>query len=208
VSGKGGPTNPPSPPGPETVNLLASPSASPRVIRAPGRLVVNPTDLGHVYPHGGAEIGRVRAMVVRSLGGPGFRVMAEGLGEPSDILKAPQRYVLSFFLRGFDDAALASLWPDQVSVGDPSGHATFLVPGLTVPGQSAVEDRSRVLLFVPDDVIRAPAILVYRGIPDWADVAEMAFQRQDELGLPMTIECLRDSIGNTLAIGRLADLTL
>jgi hypothetical protein len=61
-------------------------------------------------------------------------------------------------------------------------------------------------VFVPDDLIHVPAILIYRGIPDFQDGAEMAFQRGEELGLPMAVECLRDTQNRILEIGRLADM--
>lgn len=177
-----------------------------RVIRAPGRLVVGPTDLGTNYPHGGTEVGKVRLVVVRSLG-TSFRVESEGLGEATDVLKAGHRYVFSCFLRGWDDDAIALLWPDNLLAGSVSGHSTLRVPGDATPGQSAT-DRERVILFEPDDPVHAPSVLIYRGIPDWADGAELLFQRGDELGLPLAVECLRDDSDRILAIGRYSDLTL
>ena len=204
------PQDPPTPPPPEpaaVVNLQA-PAVEPRVIRAPGRLAVEPTDLALPFPHGGVSCGRVRAVVLQPLGGVGFRVMSEGLGEPTDILKPSQRFVFTCFLRGWDDAALAALWPDQTNVGAVSGHAIFEVPGRAVPGESAIEDRARLILFEPDDPVAAPSVLIYRGIPDWRDASQLMFQRTDELGMPLVVECMRGGDGRTISVGRLSDLTL
>ena len=84
---------------------MAAGNAS-RILRAPGRLVVGPTDLRLSYPYGGTEVGKTRLVTLSSLGA-GFRVECEGLGgEPSDILEAPAHYVFSCYLRGWDDDAL------------------------------------------------------------------------------------------------------
>jgi hypothetical protein len=49
---------------------------------------------------------------------------------------------------------------------------------------------------------------VTRGVPNWINGAEMSFQRQTELGVALTIECVRDATGRALALGRLVDLSL
>jgi hypothetical protein len=177
-----------------------------RVIRAPGRLVVAPTNLGVAYPYGGVEVGKTRLVVVRVLG-TNVRVESEGLGEATDVLERQNHFVFSCFLRGWDDDAIEQLWPDNFTVGAATGHAVFDAPGRSVPGASML-DRAKVLLYVPDNVAEVPAVLIYRGVPDWSDSAEMAFQRGDELGLPLAVECLRSASGRILKIGRLADLSL
>lgn len=177
-----------------------------RVIRAPGRVVIGPTDLSVAYPYGGTEVGKSNLCVVQPLG-TSFRIEAEGLGEATDILEATHRYVFSCFLRGWDDDAVQKFFADNYSAGGTSKHAVFSVPGSAVPGASAI-GRALIVLYVPDDTIHVPAVLVYSGVPDWSEGAEMAFQRGSELGLPVALDCLRDSNGNTLAIGRLADLSL
>lgn len=184
---------------------MAAGSAS-RVIRAPGRLVVAPTALGVPDVYGGTEIGLTRACVLQPLGSP-FRVECEGTGDASDVLNRPLRFVFSCFLRGWDNDAIAKVFPDLLSVGAVTGHAIYTAPGDSLPGTSAL-DRGHVFLYVPDDTINVPAILIYRGIPDWSGGAAMAFQRQDELGIPLAIECVRNDDGKTLAVGRLADLSL
>ena len=182
---------------------IATPS---RVLRVPGRLVVAPTDLSAAFPFGGVAVGNVRTVVLQSLGG-NFRVMAEGLGETSNVLEAEHHWVFSCFLRGWDDDAVAQLWGDNYALGAVSQHATVNIPGTAMAGASAL-GRAKKLLYVPDDPVRAPAVLVYRGVPDWSEGAELAFQRGAELGLPLAVECVRDTSDRILSIGRLADLTL
>ena len=194
-----------------------------RVIRAPGHVVIDPTDLstpGTDNAYGGTLIGKTNACVVQSLGTP-FRVESEGLGEITDVLEANNRWAFACFLRGWDDDAIREAFSEgnktlgtaagNYEQGGTSSHSVFAVPGTRTPGQSTLESsksRAVILLYVPDDVIHVPAVLVYSGIPDWTEGAELAFQRGSELGLPLTIECLRDSNDNTLRIGRLADLSL
>jgi hypothetical protein len=65
-----------------------------------------------------------------------------------------------------------------------------------------------VLVYVPDDPVHVPGLLIYRGIPDLIDGAELAFQRGSELGIEMRVQCLRDTTGKIVKVGRLADLEL
>lgn len=184
---------------------MAAGSAA-RVIRATGRLVADPTDLRTAYPHGGVEIGLTRMVVVQPLGSP-LRVESEGLGEATDVLDGPERYVLACLLRGWDDDAIRLCFSEHYEVGAISGHAVYSAPGNAHPGGSALT-RAHAFLFRPDDTIHVPAVMIYRGIPDWSDGAELAMQRGEELLLPMTIDCLRNDSGHILQIGRLADLSI
>jgi hypothetical protein len=181
--------------------------AASQVIRAPGRLVVDPADLDLAFPHGGTEIGRTRAVALRSLVDP-VRIEVEGLGGAAgDVLEGSDHYVLACFLRGLDDDAARLLVPDAYAKGAVSGHAVVTLPGTALPGRSMLP-RARKFLYVPDDPVHAPSLLIWRGVPTWAAGAEMAFQRQTELGVLMTIECVRNDDGKALTLGRLADLTL
>lgn len=177
-----------------------------RILRAPGRLVASPVDLGKVYPYGGTELGLVRSVVVQPIG-EAFRVESELLGDATDVLESELRFVFSCMLRGWDDDALATLFPDFYSIGGTSSRALFSAPGNAKPGASALS-RSVSLLYAPLDVVNVPAVLVHNGVPDWQAGAELAFQRGTELVLPLAVECVRSVTGRTLQIGRLADLSL
>lgn len=176
-----------------------------RIIHAPGRVVVGPSNLSSAFPHGGTEVGKTNAFGWSSHGVP-FRVECEGLGEATDILEPNQRFSVSFFVRGWDDDAVELLLATGFVAGGTSQHAVFKAP-VNVPGGTAL-GRAVILLYVPDDTIHVPAVLVYRGIPEWTEGSEIAFRRGDELGIPITVDCLRDANLNTLAIGRFDDLSL
>ena len=62
--------------------------------------------------------------------------------------------------------------------------------------------------YVPDDVASVPRLVLYRAIPGWTGGAEMQFGRQTELGIPISLICLRDSSARILQIGRVADLPI
>jgi hypothetical protein len=127
--------------------------------------------------------------------------------EPSDILERTSRYVFSCFIRAWDDDAIERFFSSNFVQGSVSGHSLLREPGTRVAGASAL-GRAVRLLYVPDDPISNPAVMIYRGVPDWSENAELAFQRQEELGLPITIECVRGGSGKILEVGRLADVSL
>jgi len=185
---------------------MAAGSAT-RVLRAPGKLVVNPSDLALDYPYGGVEVGKTRLVVLASFGSA-VRIECEGLGgDASDVLERTNRYVFSCFLRGWDDDAVEQFFADNFVQGSVSGHALFREPGVRAPGASALS-RAVALLYVPDDAVHNPSALIYRGVPDWSDGAELAFQRGEELGIPLAVDCLRGATGKIIEVGRLVDLTL
>lgn len=185
---------------------MAAGSAT-RVLRAPGRLVVNPSDLTLNYPYGGTEVGLTRLVVLQSFGA-NYRVETEGLGgEAGDVLESPAHYAFSCFMRGWDDEAVEKFFANNFVQGATSGHAVLREPGNRLGGASAL-GRAVSLLYVPDDPIHNPSLLIYRGVPDWGDGAELAFQRQEELGIPLAVDCVRGATGKILEVGRLADLSL
>lgn len=181
---------------------------SAKVIRAPGRLVVNPTQAfdGGTFPYGGVDVGRVNACALTS-DGNSLQVEAEDLGEVVDVLEGNQRWAFACFVRGWDADALRLFQPDGYSVGEVSQHAVFSAPGSARTNSSAL-GRAVSLVIVPDDPVNVPALLIYRAVPDWTPGSEFAFRRGSELGIPITCQCVRDTSGRYLQIGRLVDLTL
>ena len=179
-----------------------------RVIRAPGTVIVSPSSLtaGATGTYGGSILGTTRAVALVPLGRP-YPVECEGLGELSDVLEGNRRYVVNFFLRGWDKAAVANLLSGGYTEGSVSRNAVWKAPGTKTPGESATA-RSAVWLLVPDDTNAHPALIIRAGIPDFADGAELAFQHTEELGLNVTIECLRNGANQILDMGFLDDLTL
>jgi hypothetical protein len=176
-----------------------------QIIRAPGKIIICPDDLTAADPYGGIEIGLANQVTLQSHGTP-FRVRSEALGETVDVLEPDKDYRFSCFLRGWDDDAVEQTLREGYYAGAASQHAVFAEPGAT-PGASAL-DRALLVLFVPDDKIHVNSLLLYRAVPDWSEGAELAFQRGAEFGIPITMDCLRDSRNNILTLGRFSDLSL
>lgn len=193
-----------------SVDVAWSPTeqGSSRIIRAPGRLVVGPTEefSGGSFPYGGVEVGRVMACALQPLGQP-YVVDCEGLGGTGDVLEPPHRYVFACFVRGWSDDGIELLLPDHWSAGDVSQHAVVSIPGDRPAGSSELA-HSVVVAFIPDDPMHVPGILMYRAVPGITSGAEFAFSRNLELGLPLTFDLLDDSSGRIVKVGRLEDLDL
>ena len=180
-----------------------------RIIRGPGRVVINPTDEfdGNTYPYGGTQIGKTMQCVLAPQGRP-LRVEYESLGEAGEILEPNKAWTFGCVVRGWDDDAIEALFTAEHYVaGSVSGHAVYVEPGTRVPGEKGT-GRAVTLAYIPDDTIHVPAVLIYAGVPDWSETAELWFERNRELGLPLVVDCLRDSNDNILRIGRLPDLEL
>ena len=177
-----------------------------RILRAPGTVYLNPTDLSAASPYGGTAVGHTNLCALQPLGTP-FRVEYESLGEAGDILEPNNAYVFVCFIRGWDDDAVNLFLHGEHEDGSTTQHAVFAEPGDSTPGESMLS-RAVTLLYVPDDLIHVPGLIVYRGVPHWTEGSELAFQRGTELGIPLTLECVRDENGNTLRMGRFADLSL
>jgi len=186
---------------------MAAGSAS-RIINNPGKLVVGPTNAfdGGTYPYGGTEVGYVKAVALRNLG-VAFAVMAEGLGEFNDILEPNNDYEFAFFLRGWDDDAIQKFMSSGYVAGGVSQHSLWNAPGSLTPGQTSL-GRGITVVYVPDDTLTQPAVMVYNFIPSWDTDSDIAFARQDPMGVPISGKCLRNSSGNIIRIGHLPDLSL
>ena len=183
-------------------------STTSRIIRAPGRIIVDPTQafLGGVFPYGGTELGAVKGVSLASAASARV-VMSEGIGAPSDILEANHRWAFSSVVRGWDDDAIEQLFPDAYAEGAISQHASMKAPGSATPGASAM-NRARKIVFVPDDPIHAPAVILYSAVAQLAEGSALSFARDEEVGLAIAWECFVDGSARILEVGRLVDLTL
>ena len=182
--------------------------SSSRILRSPSRLVANPTTSpsSTAYPYGGKEVGRVNAVAVASAAG-NYRVFSEGDGTANELLEGEHRWIFTCFLRGWDNDALQTMLADGYSVGSVTQHSMFTAPGNKIPGSSALS-RAIKLLVVPDDPVNNPGLILYYAIPEMTENAPLSWARSSEFGVPITAECMQDSTGRILAIGRLPDLTI
>lgn len=187
---------------------MTSFQSSTRVLKIPGKVIAAPTSLtaGATGEYGGTIIGSTRAVALVAVGRP-YVIQCEGRGEPSDVLESNKHYNFNFFLRGWDQGAVSNLLAGGYTEGSVTKNAVWQEPGTKTPGQSSGA-RGLVWLIVPDDTQHHPALIIRSGIPDIQDGAEFAFQRREEFGLSISIECLRDASNQIFDLGHLEDLTL
>ena len=178
-----------------------------RIIRAPGRIIIGPFTpfATTTFPYGGTEIGKSNLCAVSVHGTP-FRIENEATGEASDILEPNRNYSFACFLRAWDDDAVEKMLAQSYAKGATTQHAVYPAPD-NVPGASS-HARAVILAYIPDATVHVSGVLIYRGIADWEEDAEIVFQRGSEIGLPLRVDCLRDANGNMLKIGRIEDLSL
>ncbi len=187
---------------------MTSFKSSTRLLRIPGKVIAAPTSLtaGATGEYGGTIIGSTRAVALVPLGRP-YVIQCEGRGEASDVLEADKRWLVNFFLRGYDQGAVSNLLAGGYTEGSVTKNAVWQEPGTKTPGQSSGA-RGLVWLIVPDDTQHHPALIIRSGIPDLAEGTEFAFQRREEFGITVSIECLRNASNQIFDLGHLADLTL
>lgn len=180
-----------------------------RTLRGPGRLVIDPVVnfATGTFPYGGTTIGHAKLVRLLPLGQP-FRVWYEILGAYGDVLEGDLRCTLSLFLRGWDDDAVERLMSNGYERGPASQHSTFAFPGEQTPGKSALGRAVRIA-YIPDDIERVPGLVVFRAVPSFDPGAELSWQRNAELGIPLTFECLpEEETGAVYRVGRLHDIDL
>lgn len=176
------------------------------VVRAPGRLVLNPTDLTAAYPYGGTELGVVRDLLFR----PGIEVerliAEEWKTAVASIVKA-EYAVLAGVLRSWDDDMLNMLFPN-VSTGSVTGKK--MVEGLANSGNRTagydMAAKAGKVLFVPDARNDGQFLVLYRAIPVVDQAAQLSFQIGEEYGLAFMFEAVPDHNGRTYRIALKDDL--
>jgi hypothetical protein len=180
--------------------------AARRVLRVPGRLVSTPTNLSAAYPYGGTELGGTNGLTVRCFAGV-FPLTAWELGGvPIEYLHRGSAWGVAGFLRGADDDAMSAIFPNSAN-GAVTQHTLVTEPGSVAAGHR-LSPFGLKLLFVPRDIARAPAWLLYRAIPMLEDQAELDFATQKEFGIPALFMGIPDTSGRDIQIGRLEDLSL
>lgn len=182
---------------------LSSPT---KFVRCDGEVCYGAANLATAFPHGGTAIGSVHGVYLRKLTAD-YRIKAEEYGfETVEVVQSGEAWALVAFLRGWDDEALAQVWPNT-AVGSVSQRTTVAAPGTNRAGRFRATGGVK-LVFSPHNTLHHNFVVAYRAVPIMDTDAAMHFDRNEELGMPIVFECLRDASARTLFIGRRDDVTL
>lgn len=180
------------------------------VLKLPGRLCANPTDLSLAFPHGGTALGLTRAAEFR-FGIQTSLVTAEEWGQqPVEAVYTGDVAVFGCVLREWDDDAIGAVFPNT-GTGDISGNRTILgrVDGVGVNRAGYLfSSQSLVLLFSPRSVDRHPMVLIRKALPMPDETAMIQASLAQEFGIGVVFQAIPDATDRTYDIGKREDLTL
>lgn len=180
------------------------------VLRIPGRIVINPTNLASAFPHGGTEMGLTRDAEMR-FGISTSLVTAEEWGQaPVESVYTGESAVFAAVLREWDNDAIDNIFPNT-GTGATSGDRSILG---RVSGGSfnragyLLSNKSFILLFSPKAVDRHPMVLVRKAIPMVEETSLMRLSLAEEFGIGVVFQAIPNSTGQVYDIGKREDLTL
>lgn len=178
------------------------------ILRIPGKLCINPTDLTTAFPHGGTALGLTRQNAFR----PNVRssqVAAEEFGQVTvEQVYQGETPRFAAFIRQWDTDAITTIFP-TATTGSPSGQAVIApdVDG-TVRSGKLLAAGAHVLCVSPRDLDTKPMLVFYRAVVLPQESNEMQFSPSDEFGLAAVWEALPDSTGRLYAMALREDITL
>lgn len=182
---------------------LLDPAAS---LRIPGRLCADPNNLAGAYPHGGVDLGLVRAISFR----PGH--MSEGLpfeeygGETGEVLHGGRTPRLGVVLVGFTDQMVSRVFPETF-VGGTQAKRGFRQTSGVLAGRLGSASGFK-LFFSPRDTTNHPALILYNAVPIIESIAEIPLNTVENCGVAVVFEALRDGTSRNYAVQRIQDIAL
>ena len=175
------------------------------ILRVPGQLCINPTDLSIDFPHGGTAIGETKEKVItQSIGR--VSIQAEELGEVVEEIITDTKIVFACLIRGYDADAISTVFPNTV-VGSITGERVINGPG-TVRAGTRNSTRSVILCFSPEDLDNHPMGLFLRALPMLSETMELNLALQGDFEMGIVFNCIRDTNGRMYQIGLRDDLSL
>lgn len=192
---------------------MALPDIS-QILKAPSKIAMGPVSLSTAFPHGGVALGLTQDIVFKPTRAYEM-IHEESFGnEVVDVLDLGESVVIAASLRGYDEDAVAQIFPSTIS-GTVSGKKTVSYPN---PGADPNQDgtfragtlksaNGIKLIITPDDYVTYPAILIYNAVPLVEETAEIKFSYEEGM-IPMLFIATRDSQNRLYQWGRLEDLSL
>ena len=187
---------------------MAAPASS-SILRVPGNLVWNPTDLGQAEPYGGTYLGQVREIEFTTE--PQLRpVWAEEFGTYTDVIYCGEKVLLRAVLRYPDSDAVNTVAFKALSSGS-SGIEWIFRPGGTTENTRAgtsLFSRAGKLLFAARAATDHPFILIRNAIPAFGEALRLQMSFSKEYGLAVAFWGTPDSSGRVYEVARKANLAL
>lgn len=187
-----------------------------RILRVPGRLALDCTDLELAWPHGGVGLGPVVDIIAEPLGQP-YPLTDEVRGNaPLGFLEPGGAWKVTAFARGWDLEVVKAAWANGAA-GTVSGHGTVIVGGSKPAGTDRTGD-ARLLAFTPEGGEGAlDASVSEPRAPFWffrsvfcaaQESAQLRYGWDEDFGIPLVFYSLHDSSGNTLHKGARGDIAI
>jgi len=178
-----------------------------QILRSPGRLCVNPTNLATAWPHGGTGIGAVGTQQFSP--NPMYGVIPdEAKQNVTDVVFIGFRPIFRALLRQpYDLSVIQRFWPNS-TIGSVSGRRVITIPHASLPPGTLMSTVAAAFLFTPYDQLRDYGIYFPKGIPLVARELELEYSLAAELALRVEIVPIDDASGRNVVWGPLVDMTL
>lgn len=181
-----------------------------KMLRAAGRLCVNPTDLSTAYPHGGEDLGNVRAIACRPVL-KYYRVRAEEFGgRVVEATRLCRGEVLAVIFRGATNKALEVLYPNSEAGGTTGDRLVYsaLIDDDNERDGLRMSAKAVSLCFSPTDRAH-PTVLFQKALPMLEESAELALQTSRDYEHAAVFEAIPlVSGGRPWQLGRWQDITI
>jgi len=183
---------------------MAAPNSR-NIIRLPGNLVKDPTDLSAAYPYGGTELGQVTDDSFR-YGAKHRTIEAEEWGgQTVEVVHGGTSCVFACHLRGFDDDAISAMFMDT-AVATPSLHRAHRLRTAQGRAGTLLSANSMILLFVPLAAIRHHSILIWNAAPVISTETSLALHMSSEVTIPVMWYGLPDATGRVAEVRKFVDM--
>ena len=185
-------------------------TANPRNIRRfRGRIAWAPTSLTAAFPHGGTELGVIRDATFK----PGFKyeeIRAEEYGNvPTEYVYDGSHGVFMAVLRGFDNDALSTIFPDTTT-GSATGDQILRadVSGSVTLAGTLISTNSGILVVSPNSPETEEFLVLYNAMPMVEAQAQLQYKASEEVGMAVVFGASPDATGRQWNIGKRRDLSL
>lgn len=187
---------------------MSAPSST-QILRVPGTLIWNPTDLGQAEPYGGTYLGQVRDIEFAPQ--PKVRpILAEEWGANVDVVYCGERPLLRAVLRYPDSDAVSTAAFKAVASGS-SGIRWLFRPGGTTENTRAgtsLFSRGGKLLFAARASSSHPFILLRNALPAFDEALKLQMSFGEEYGIALAFWAAPDSSGRAYDVALKSNLTL